>query len=99
MFRPRGLLAAADADELGAFLAQAMDEGPHDIVVDVSGIQLVDSHGLEVLAEAAERMIQQGLILKLVGADATLTEILELTELAPLFEHSASVEAAIGTAQ
>ncbi len=99
ILRPRGLLVAADAEELKAVLAKAMDESPPRIVLDASGILFVDSRGLEVLAEAAERMIQQGLMLKLAGANATLAEVLELTELAPLFEHCQDVDMAVGSCQ
>lgn len=97
--QPRGLLAGTDAEELKVSLAKAMDESPSQIVLDASGILFVDSRGLEVLAEAAERMIQRGLTLKLAGANATLGEVLELTELAPLFEHCQDVDAAVGSCQ
>ena len=99
ILRPRGLLAGTDAEELKASLAKAMDETPAQIVLDASGILFADSRGLEVLVEAAERMIQRGLTLKLAGANAILREVLELTELAPLFEHCQNVDAAVGSCQ
>ena len=96
ILRPRGLLIAADAEDLKVALAKTMEENPPQIVLDASGILFIDSRGLEVLAEAAEQMIQRGLMLKLAGANATLAEVLELTELAPLFEHCPVLDAAAG---
>ena len=46
----------------------------------------VDSRGLETLVEVTEEMSDRGQVLKLCGANKTVREVLELTELAALFD-------------
>ncbi len=93
--RPNGLLAGADVDGFQAHLAKAMEEGQVEIVVDTSGILFADSRALETLAVAAERLIQNGRTLRLAGPNPNLEEVLELTELAPLFRFYADALSAV----
>jgi anti-anti-sigma factor len=92
MVVPHDSLVGDDASQLGEALALALSENPRDVAVDVSRVSQIDSRGLEVLADTTEQLIRSGRALKLVAADETLREILELTELASLFEYSDSVE-------
>ncbi len=99
VIRPRGMLAGADAKELLAQLARHVDEGRPDIVLDCSGIAFVDSAGLEALADGAERVIRAGKALKLAGENPTLREVLDLTELSPLFQGHTDVQEAAESCQ
>ncbi|MBC8373349.1 MAG: STAS domain-containing protein [Phycisphaerae bacterium] len=92
MLIPNDSLVGDDAVQFGEVLAGVMAENPEDLVIDVSKVTQIDSKGLEVLVDATEQLIRSGRALKLAGADETLREILELTELASLFEYSDSVE-------
>jgi len=92
MIIPQDSLVGDDALQLGEALATVLAENPQDLTIDVSKVAQIDSKGLEVLADATEQLIRSGRALKLVAADETLREILELTELASLFEYSDSVE-------
>jgi anti-anti-sigma factor len=92
MIIPQDSLQGDDAAQFGAVLATVMSENPQDVIVDVSKVTQIDSKGLEVLVDATEQLIRSGRVLKLVAADETLREILELTELASLFEYADSVE-------
>ena len=92
MIIPQDSLVGDDALQLGGILTTVLDENPQDVMVDVSKVTQIDSKGLEVLADATEQLIRSGRALKLVAADETLREILELTELASLFEYSDSVD-------
>jgi len=85
-------LVGDDAAQLGEVLAGVLAENPQDLVIDVSKVAQIDSKGLEVLVDATEQLIRSGRALKLTAADEILREILELTELASLFEYSDSVE-------
>ncbi len=94
---PCGLLAGADVDDVQAVLGSAVTESSTEIIIDASGIIFVDSKGLEMLLEAAEHVIQNGKTLKVAGANANLREVLEITELAPLFRfHETALEALEG---
>jgi anti-anti-sigma factor len=92
MIIPQDSLVGDDAQQLGEVLTTVLAESPQDLMIDVSKVTQVDSKGLEVLVDATEQLIRSGRALKLVAADETLREILELTELASLFEYSDSVE-------
>ena len=92
MVIPQDSLVGDDAQQLGEVLASVLGENPQDLMIDVSKVAQIDSKGLEVLVDATEQLIRSGRALKLVAADETLREILELTELASLFEYSDSVE-------
>ena len=92
MIIPQDSLIGDDAQQLGEVLTTVLGESPQDLMIDVSKVTQIDSKGLEVLVDATEQLIRSGRALKLVAADETLREILELTELASLFEYSDSVE-------
>ena len=92
MIIPQDSLVGDDALQLGGILTTVLDANPQDVIIDVSKVTQIDSKGLEVLADATEQLIRSGRALKLVDADETLREILELTELASLFEYSDSVD-------
>ena len=85
-------LVGDDAMQLGEVLVTVLAENPQDLVIDVSKVTQIDSKGLEVLVDATEQLIRGGRALKLAAADETFREILELTELASLFEYSDGVE-------
>jgi len=93
--RPQGALVGADADSLHAHLTRAAEDNFRGVVLDASAVAFVDSHGLEVLADTTEHLIRNGRTLKLAGANPTLREVLELTELAPMFEMFDDVNAAV----
>jgi len=92
MLIPEDSLVGEDASQLGVVLSTVLSENPQDVIVNVSDVKQIDSRGLEVLVDATEQLIRSGRVLKLVGADENFREILELTELASLFEYDDSVE-------
>ena len=92
LITPQDSLVGDDAVQLGGVLTTVLTENPQDVVINVSRVTQVDSKGLEILVDATEQLIRGGRVLKLVGADETFREILELTELASLFEYADSVD-------
>jgi anti-anti-sigma factor len=98
VLKPAGPLVADDADALAARLAEVLREGCRAVVLDASQVAFVDSRGLEVLLDATEQLSRLGQPLKLSGANDRFWEVLELTELAPLFEQFDDVDAAVGSA-
>ena len=95
VLRPRGPLIGTDAEQFEIYLAKAIEERAGRVVLDASSVPFADSRGLEVLADATEKQIRNGMALKLAGANETLREALELTELAALFEYYDDVDAAV----
>ena len=86
IIRPQGPVAGSDAENLRARLARLVSERPPRLILDATKVSFMDSLALETIAETAEQLIRTGEALKLVGVNDVLHEVLELTELAPLFE-------------
>ncbi len=95
VLKPMGPILQGEADQFRSRLGEAMTRSLGRMVVDVSAVAYVDSKGLETLAEAAEEFSSIGGALKLCGANETLREVLDVTELTPMFEHFADVQTAI----
>ena len=91
---PEGPLLEADAEQIKRALLDTSAETLGRVVLDMEQIHFVDSRGLEVLVEVTEEMSESGQALKLCAANKTVREVLELTELAPLFEHFEDVGSA-----
>jgi len=95
VLRPTGPLTGVDAENFLPRFVEAMRESQGRLVLDASVIPLVDSKGLEALVSANDELAAIGQTLKLCGENETLRHVLELTELAPLFEHFDEVGAAV----
>jgi anti-anti-sigma factor len=95
VLKPRGPLVAGDADQFKRAALEASSANLGRIVVDASAIAFVDSRGLEVLAEVSDELASSGLTLKLCGTNETVREVLDLTELAGLFEYYEDDNAAV----
>jgi len=94
ILRPQGPLFGQDAEQVKAALIEASGASLGRVVLDLEAIPFVDSRGLEVLVEVTEEMSEGGQALKLCAANKTVREVLELTELAGLFEHFEDVGSA-----
>jgi anti-sigma B factor antagonist len=92
---PQGPLALGDADQFKAHVQDVMVRSLGRFVVDAAAVPYVDSNGLEALVAITDELSQSGRVLKLCGACETVREVLELTELSPLFEHFGDVNSAI----
>ena len=90
-----GPVVGVDADELKGRLLQAQSDALGRLVLDASGILLIDSKGLETLVDVADEMTKTGKALKLSAANETLRQVLELTGLAALFEHFEDANSAV----
>jgi anti-anti-sigma factor len=95
VLKPRGPLSAQDAEDFKSRASGAATECLGRLLIDASGIPFADSRGLEVLAELSEELAQSGQALKLCCATETLREVLDLTDLAELFEFYDDVNAAV----
>jgi anti-sigma B factor antagonist len=93
--KPQGPLCGQDADRFLQRLGEVMARSLGRFVVDCSQVPFVDSRGLEVLKETTEQLSEGGQAMRLCGANETLREVLDLTDLAKLFEHYQDVNSAV----
>ncbi|MBL9031538.1 MAG: STAS domain-containing protein [Phycisphaerae bacterium] len=95
VLRPRGPLCGTDASQLRERATAAAAESMGRLVLDASAVPFVDSVGLEALADVGDVLGQTGHTLRLAGANETVREVLDLTDLASQFEHFEDVNAAV----
>ena len=95
VLRPEGPLIENDAAAAKAKFINTMGASVGRFVVDMSAVPYVDSKGLEALVEVTEEMGRSGQALRMCGANKTVREVLELTDLASLFEYFADANTAI----
>ena len=87
ILKPEGPLVELDSGVVKQRLLQTLNATLGRFVVDMSAIPYVDSKGLEALVDVTEEMGRSGQALRMCGANKTVREVLELTDLASLFEH------------
>ena len=95
VLRPEGPLIEGDAAVVKQRLLQTLAASLGRFVVDMSSIPYLDSSGLEALVEVTEEMGRSGQALRMCGANKTVREVLELTDLASLFEHFQDANTAV----
>ena len=74
----RGDIDAGSAVQLWQYLSYLIGQGHHHIVLDLRGMVLIDSAGVEVLARASAWTRRKGGDLVLRSASAAVAEQLEL---------------------
>ncbi len=97
VLRPIGAITGSDSDRLASRLAQLLAESPGRFVVDLAKVTLLDSQALEVLVDTTEKLIRSGKALILVGTNDVLREVLEITEVASIFEQYEDLTQAMGS--
>jgi len=80
-----GRMDASSATEMREALHSAIESGAGDLVVDVSGVDMVDAIGLGVLLGAHRRAAQTGRRVVLRDASPRLLRILRLARLHRVF--------------
>ena len=81
--------------EFSAAVQKLIASGEKRVVVDLSAVPYLDSKGLEALVEVTEEMGRSGQALRMCGANKTVREVLELTDLASHFEHFQDANTAV----
>ncbi len=79
------------------FLEPWLSRGIPKIVLDLEGIQLIDSAGLEFLLELQERCLQKSGDLQLAGVGGLCRDALCITGVADRFEMFTDVPSAVGS--
>lgn len=95
VIKPNGPLVESDAEQ---FRARALDMNKQSMgrfVVDATDIPFVDSKGLESLVDIGDEIAESGRAMKLCGANETIREVLEITDVNSMFEHYEDVKDAV----
>jgi anti-sigma B factor antagonist len=85
LFVLRGSLDLATAPTVRAALTDATDKGSKDIVVDLTGLEFLDSTGLGALIGAHRRAEERGGSLRLIVSDGPIARLLNITGLIRIF--------------
>ena len=84
VLRPSGELDPSTTGTLDAALRRAMDGDGSTVVLDLDGLDFIDSGGLRLLVAAAERSRDNGDRLRMRGGSYVVKRVLAITGL----EHS-----------
>jgi anti-sigma B factor antagonist len=90
-----GEVDVATAPRLRDRLVQLINEGPPQLVVDLSGLSFIDSMGLGALVSGLKRARAQDGDLRLAGPTDHVAKVLSITRLDQAFLVGDSVEAAL----
>jgi anti-sigma B factor antagonist len=91
----RGELDIRSAPDLRAWLGRVLDDGAAQVVVDLSGVEFMDSSGLGVLVGAHKRLVRLGGRLSVVGVSSAVARLLSVTGLARVFDARDSAGVAL----
>lgn len=90
-----GEVDVATAPRLREHLLRLVNDQRHRIVVDLLGVDFIDSTGLGVLIGALKRVRSHDGDLRLVIGDARILKVFSITGLDQVFSISESVEGAV----
>jgi anti-sigma B factor antagonist len=95
LFGLGGSLDIATSPSLRATLMEAADRDDHEIVVDLSQLEFLDSTGLGALIGAHKRAAEHGGSVRLVAHEGQILRLLRITGLLEVFAVYPSVDAAL----
>ncbi len=84
-----GAIDIATAPMLRERLLELYEQGARDVVVDLAGVDLIDSSGLGLLVAALKRYREAGGNLRLRSPTHRLQKMLDMTGLSTVFEVEA----------
>lgn len=90
-----GSFDVATSPSVRAALIEAASEGNHEIVVDLTQLEFMDSTGLGALIGAHRRASENGGVVRLVVAAGTIARLLNITGLVRVFAIYHSLEDAL----
>ena len=91
------VLGGPDATVLNDMLHKLTDKRKKNIVVDLSGVQSMNSSGLSMLITALTTMKNAGGDLKLAAASKKIESLLVITKLSTVFDLHPTVKKAIAS--
>ena len=94
VFTITGELSVDEVDHFKRTIKEMLHDAPSDVILDCSGLDLVDSAGLESLLWLTDELDKQGKKLRFASVSQTVTRAFELTRLERMFYVHDNVEAA-----
>jgi len=91
----QGRVNGGTARAMRAQIRQLVDEGLTEIILDLTGVDLLDSSGLSALVEGLKTARERSGSLKLAGLSPQVASIFKLTMLDHIFEMYPSVGAVL----
>lgn len=95
VFGLRGSLDIATSPSLRAALLEAAGQGKRELVVDLRGVEFIDSTGLGSLIGAHRRARQEGGSLRLVVNEGPLSRLFTITGLVRVFSIYGTLDDAL----
>jgi|HubBroStandDraft_4_1064222.scaffolds.fasta_scaffold00043_4 anti-sigma B factor antagonist len=92
VFNLRGSLDLATAPTVRAALSEATEKGNHDLIVDLSQLEFLDSTGLGVLIGAHRRAAERGGSFRLIVNEGSILRLLNITGLIAVFSVFHTIE-------
>ena len=97
VFRGEEPLAGDSVSQAAATMHSSMRKGQPLAVFDLQGVPLIDSAGLELLAQQQDEFERNGGCLKIAGINPLCFDILRCNGLDRRFEMYGDVKAAVGS--
>jgi len=91
------LMGGPDATAVNAKLHELVEHGKKHIVVDMSGVEFMNSSGLGILIGGASAVRNAGGALRIAGASEKILTLIKIAKLASVLETYATIEAAVAT--
>lgn len=95
VYRLRGSLDLATSPSVRAALMEAAGEGKHDLIVDLTKLEFLDSTGLGALIGAHRRALEHGGKVRLAVGEGPIARLLNITGLIRVFPVYATFEDAL----
>ncbi|OQX10892.1 MAG: hypothetical protein BWK76_19950 [Desulfobulbaceae bacterium A2] len=95
--RLNGRLDATTAPRLRQEVQDRLEAGQRQLVIELAGVDFIDSTGLGGLVTALRTIVKEGGMLKLAAIRAEVRRVFELTRLDKLFEIFPDTDAAVAS--
>ncbi|MDQ2663893.1 MAG: STAS domain-containing protein [Candidatus Eremiobacteraeota bacterium] len=95
VFSLRGTLDVTTSPSVRAALIEAAENGKHEIIVDLSQVEFLDSTGLGALIGAHRRALEKNGRVRLVCTDGPIQRLLNITGLMKSFAVYSTLQAAL----
>jgi anti-sigma B factor antagonist len=94
VFALSGTLDLATSPAVRAALVDAAGGGSHDMIIDLTGLEFLDSTGLGALIGAQRRALEQLGRVRLIVAEGAISRLLNITGLVRIFAVYRTLDAA-----
>ncbi len=95
IFEFTGRMDVYTVSEVKTRILQALARGQAKLVLDLSGVEFIDSSGIGALVVCLKRAVENGGGLKMAGMSADVHSMFEITRTDRLFEHFPTAEEAV----